>query len=101
MRFTPIVAWAVLAYGSLADDAQKVLSDESSSAAESATASVDASLPTFTVSLSPDPQVSDNKGSSPGAELALGTPRTSIPFGGSCGSMCRQLKSVDQQLIFH
>ncbi|KAK7719931.1 hypothetical protein SLS64_002112 [Diaporthe eres] len=49
MRFTPIVAWAVLAYGSVADDAQKVLSDESSSsAAESATSSVDASLPTFT-----------------------------------------------------
>lgn len=56
MRFTPIVAWAVLAYGSLADDAQKVLSDESSSsAAESATASVDASLPTFTVSSTPQP----------------------------------------------
>lgn len=56
MRFTPIVAWAVLAYGSLADDAQKVLSDESSaSAAESATASVDTSLPTFTVSLFPQP----------------------------------------------
>lgn len=79
MRFTPIVAWAVLAYGSLADDAQKVLSDESSaSAAESATASVDASLPTFTVSPSPNPQVSDNKGSDAGTELALGAPPTSI-----------------------
>ncbi|KUI67353.1 hypothetical protein VM1G_02652 [Cytospora mali] len=48
MRFTPFIAWAVLAYGAVADDAQKVLSDESSSAAESATASADASLPTFT-----------------------------------------------------
>ncbi|KAK2610575.1 hypothetical protein N8I77_003993 [Diaporthe amygdali] len=49
MRFTPILAWAVLAYGSVADDAQKVLKDESSSSAvESATSSVDTSLPTFT-----------------------------------------------------
>lgn len=70
MRFTPIVAWAVLAYGSLADDAQKVLSDESSaSAAESATASVDTSLPTFTVSLFPQPPAPDNKGSTAGTEL--------------------------------
>lgn len=62
MRFTPIVAWAVLAYGSVADDAQKVLSDESfSSAAESATSSVDASLPTFTVSLTPTPRDSQQR----------------------------------------
>ncbi|KAK7744968.1 hypothetical protein SLS53_003201 [Cytospora paraplurivora] len=50
MRFTPFIAWAVLAYGSVADDAQKVLSEESSSSSvtESATPSADASLPTFT-----------------------------------------------------
>lgn len=100
MRFTPIVAWAVLAYGSLADDAQKVLSDESSaSAAESATASVDTSLPTFTVSLFPNPPAPDNKGSTASTELALGAPHT-FPCR-SCGSSrstCRQLKSVDQQL---
>lgn len=51
MRFTPFIAWAVLAYGTVADDAQKVLNDESSSSlAESATSSADASIPTFTVS---------------------------------------------------
>lgn len=67
MRFTPIAAWAVLAYGSVADDAQKVLSDESSSsAAESATSSVDTSLPTFTVSSAPKIPASTDKGSSAG-----------------------------------
>lgn len=98
MRFTPIVAWAILAYGSVADDAQKVLSDESSSsAAESATSSVDASLPTFTVSLTPNNPDLTNKGSSAGTELALGAPRTLL--WSSCRSTCGQFMSVDQQLI--
>lgn len=50
MKFTPFIAWAILAYGTVADDAQKVLSEESSASSESATPSVLASLPTFTVS---------------------------------------------------
>lgn len=51
MKLTPFIAAAILAYGAVADDAQKPLSDESSSsAAESATSAVDTSLPTFTVS---------------------------------------------------
>lgn len=75
MRFTPIVAWAILAYGSVADDAQKVLSDESSSsAAESATSSVDASLPTFTVSLTPTPPDFSTKEAPPARNLRLGLP---------------------------
>lgn len=79
MRFTPIVAWAVLAYGSLADDAQKVLSDESSaSAAESATASVDTSLPTFTVSLFPNPQLPTTKGALPVPGLRSELPTHSL-----------------------
>lgn len=53
MRFTPFIAAAILAYGAVADEAQKPLTDESSSAAEAATSSVDASLPTFTVSSIP------------------------------------------------
>jgi hypothetical protein len=82
MRFTPIVAWAILAYGSVADEAQKVLSDESSaSAAESATSSVDASLPTFTVSSSPHTaNRSCNKGKTAGAELALREGSPQAPF---------------------
>lgn len=50
MRFTPFIAAAVLAYGAVADEAQKPLGEESSSATEAATSSVDASVPTFTVS---------------------------------------------------
>lgn len=50
MRFTPFIATAILAYGAVADEAQKPLTEESSSVAEAATASADASLPTFTVS---------------------------------------------------
>lgn len=70
MRFTPILAWAVLAYGSVAEDAQKVLKDESSSsAAESATSSVDTSLPTFTVSPTPKPQFVQQRKLSRASEL--------------------------------
>lgn len=96
MRFTPIVAWAILAYGSVADDAQKVLSDESSSsAAESATSSVDASLPTFTVSLTPNPQISHTKGALPARSLRLELPAHS--FGAAAetraNSSCRLISS--------
>lgn len=50
MKLTPFIAAAIMAYGAAADEAQKPLSDESASAAESATSSVDAAMPTFTVS---------------------------------------------------
>lgn len=53
MRFTPIIAAAILAYGAVADEAQKPLGGEDSSSVEAATSSVDASLPTFTVSSPP------------------------------------------------
>lgn len=49
MKFTPFIAAAILAYGATADEAQKPLTGDES-AADSATSSVDASLPTFTVS---------------------------------------------------
>lgn len=50
MRFTPFIAAAILAYGAAADEAQKPLAGESSSSAAEAATSVEASLPTFTVS---------------------------------------------------
>lgn len=56
MKFTPFIAAAILAYGASADEDQKPIVDEStSSAAEAATSSVNTALPTFTVSLDPDP----------------------------------------------
>lgn len=55
MRFTPFIAAAVLAYGAVADEAQKPIGDDSSSATEAATSSVDASMPTFTVRSNPVP----------------------------------------------
>lgn len=96
MRFTPIVAWAILAYGSVADDAQKVLSDESSSsAAESATSSVDASLPTFTVSLTPNPHISQTKGALPARSLRLELPARSSGAAAEArvDSSCRLISS--------
>jgi hypothetical protein len=94
MRFTPIAAWAILAYGSVADDAQKVLSDESSSsAAESATSSVDASLPTFTVSLTPNPKILQQRKHCRHGACAWSSPRK-FPGGGGLGKLETRVQSV-------
>lgn len=50
MKFTPLIAAAILAYGASADEDQKPIVDESTSAAEAATSSINTALPTFTVS---------------------------------------------------
>lgn len=55
MKFTPFIAAAILAYGAAADEAQKPLTGDEG-AAEAASSSVDASLPTFTVSQIHSPQ---------------------------------------------
>ena len=50
MRLNAFAAAAILAYGAYADDAQKVIKEESSSTVAESSSSVAASLPTFTVS---------------------------------------------------
>ena len=50
MRLNAFAAAAILAYGAYADDAQKVIKDESSSTVVESSTAVAAQLPTFTVS---------------------------------------------------
>lgn len=52
MRLNAFAAAAILAYGAYADDAQKVIKEESSSTVVEASTAVAAQLPTFTVSQS-------------------------------------------------
>lgn len=89
MKLTPFIAAAILAYGAAADEAQKPLSDESSSAAESATSSVDASMPTFTVS-----SESSSLIDAPRGHLATSMSSALHPVTHSCPNIAAKNKSA-------